>query len=378
MNNDTIDRTLQEMDLLFSNFYAWLAGQYDMESGGFYYARSSRTVPGWTPDIESSAQALNILVRSGLTDAMPQPMRRAMTAFFQGKQEPGSGYFYDADPSMRQDAVMVNRALGYCTNALKRLGSRPLYPLPSAHRKLPDFMHTPAGFAEWLKGISLVSSWRGCDYLSSCAMFLIQLTDEERIPYKEALFSYLASIQDPETGLWGEGCLYIRISGTFKLNILYERMGERLPHGDRIYRTLLHCLRSDEALDMCWIRNPIDLLSSGIAEIQPEDLDEIIAITYANMHRLLREDGGFSRELKHSPPAPNVAQVKEGEWYPDIPQAVPIGLGWVEGDMNAATQALLIRHSCYALSGRTPEPLRAAMSPILALYERQEACGPRQ
>ncbi|UUZ95646.1 hypothetical protein LJK87_15115 [Paenibacillus sp. P25] len=90
------------------------------------------------------------------------------------------------------------------------------------------------------------------------------------------------------------------------------------------------------------------------------------------MKRLLRQDGGFSRELKHSPPAPNVAQVKEGESYPDMPAPVSIGKGLVEGDMNAATQALLIRYSCYEFCGLTPRPLNEYMTPIRELFRRWE------
>lgn len=42
---------------------------------------------------------------------------------------------------------------------------------------------------------------------------------------------------------------------------------------------------------MCYIRNPIHLLSYMKLFIPPEDLREIIAITLANMKRLLRADG---------------------------------------------------------------------------------------
>lgn len=104
---------------------------------------------------------------------------------------------------------------------------------------------------------------------------------------------------------------------------------------------------------MCYIRNPIHLLSYMKLPIPEEELREIIQITLANMRKLLRADGGFSRELAHSPTAPNVAQVKQGEHYPDMPKAVHIGGGRVEGDMNAGTQALLIRSVCHQLAGNS-------------------------
>ncbi|WP_187768119.1 hypothetical protein [Paenibacillus sp. PL91] len=87
-----------------------------------------------------------------------------------------------------------------------------------------------------------------------------------------------------------------------------------------------------------------------------EELQFILQTTLHNMSRLLRSDGGFSRELAHSPSAPNVAQVKEGEHYQGMPRPVYLSEGKIEGDMNAATQALLIRSLCYELAG-VEEPL---------------------
>src|SRR5690606_2759095 len=150
---------------------------------------------------------------------------------------------------------------------------------------------------------------------------------------------YLNGIQHPDTGFWGEGTPYVQLSGTFKLHLLYKRFGMPLPRKERIYAAILHTLRTEKAVDMCYVRNPISLLDSLEAEIPPDEMTEITSVTLDNMARLKQEDGGFSRELGHSPPAPNVAQVKPGELYPDMPAAVPLGLGEAEGDMNAGTQA---------------------------------------
>src|SRR5690606_36063868 len=113
-----------------------------------------------------------------------------------------------------------------------------------------------------------------------------------------------------------------------------------------------------EAVDMCYIRNPISLLDSLKLPIPSRDLDEVVAITLHNHSRLKRMDGGFSRELDHSPLAPNVAQVKAGEHYPDMPIPVPLGLGLVEGDMNAGTQAVLIRYTLRVLAGLPQQHLQ--------------------
>lgn len=350
-------RIFERMDGLFANFFRWLQGQYDRESGGFFYAGSSKSSGTFTPDIESTAQALNIMQRCGLLEGWEPAHKERAIRFYQQKQDPVSGYFYDADPHMKEDEVMVGRAIGYSTNALRLLGGKPLYPLPDRFHAAPSYVRTPKDYAAWLESIDLCNSWRGCDRLCNSAPYLSQMNSEDRKPYLEEAFRFFERIQDPETGLWGEGSWYVRISGTFKLHTFYQRFAVPMPETEAMYRSILYTLRNETAKDMCYIRNPINLLSSMKAQVPDEEMREIAGITFRNMATLLRDDGGFSRELKHSPVAPNVAQVKEGEYYPDMPEPVPLGLGLVEGDMNAGTQAVLIRWQCYELAGMAVPPL---------------------
>ncbi|NOV01720.1 hypothetical protein [Paenibacillus planticolens] len=349
---ESIRQLLAEMDALFTGFHDWLKGQYDAENGGFYYANSSKKLSGDGPDMESTAQALNILERLGLLNTLPEEIKRGLIRFFQNKQDASSGYFYDANPFMREDEVMVSRAISYSVGALRKLGGEPLYPLPYEAQQAPAYMESPQSYLAWLQSVPLVNSWRGCDRMSTSSVYVQQVEPtERRAAYARTAFEFFAQTQDPQTGLWGEGSYYVRISGTFKLHIFYDRFQVPLPREDRIYESILKALRQEEAADMCYIRNPIHLLSYMKLDIPIEELREIIGITLANMKKLLRADGGFSRELAHSPTAPNVAQVKPGEHYPDMPKAVHIGGGKVEGDMNAGTQALLIRSVCYRLAG---------------------------
>ncbi|MDB5084292.1 MAG: hypothetical protein JWN30_1178 [Bacilli bacterium] len=354
-----IEDLLIEMDGLFSGYYRWLAGQYDPATGGIYYARSSYEIAGFIPDIESTAQALNILQRSDLLAALPTALKEKMILFFQNKQDPVSGYFYDEDEIMRDDAIMVARALSYSLGSLQKLGGKPRYRLPHEAMPLPKCMQSPLKYVEWLKGVDLRNSWRGCDLMTTVNHHIAKLDENERNAFVQAGADYFASIQDQDTGLWGAGNLYIRISGTFKLSAFYNRFGLPVPNADRIYQTLIHSLRNEQALDMCWVRNPIDLLWTLRDEIQilQEEFAEIVEITVSNMRKFLRNDGGFSREIDHSPVAPNVAQVKNGEYYPNMPKPVSIGKGLIEGDMNAGTQALLIREFCYRLAGKQHLPL---------------------
>lgn len=360
-NNNLADRPefirlMKDMDALFSGLTSWLAGRYDPQSGGFYYARSSRESAGRKPDIESTAQALNMLERLGLLEEMPQAIRERMIRFFQGKQDPKSGYFIDEDPAMKEDEVMVARAMGYSLNAIKKLGGEPLYPLPYAAGEAPAYMESAESYLGWLRSVELSNSWRGCDRLSCSTVYVKQLEEPARSRYVQTALQFFADAQDKDSGLWGQGSLYVRISGTFKLHLFYSSFQTTMPHTEEMYASILKALRDEEAGDMCYIRNPIHLLSYVRPEMDDVELKFIIRTTIDNMGKLLRSDGGFSRELAHSPSAPNVAQVKNGEYYPNMPQAVHLSEGRIEGDMNAATQALLIRSLCRKLIGTADGP----------------------
>ncbi|XEC93572.1 hypothetical protein AB6A23_19705 [Paenibacillus tarimensis] len=344
-------------DELFEGFFEWLEEQYDETSGGFFYARSSKLSGDFTPDIESTAQALNIVDRCGLTDAFDGRLKEAFVRFFQSRQDPETGYFYEPDPNMRLDDVMVGRAIGYSMHALRRFGAEPLYPLPNDRESAPSYTESPRAYALWLRSVSLLNSWRGCDRLCNSAPYLSQMDSGKREPFLKEAVSFFTEIQDPESGLWGKGTPYVRLSGTFKLHTFFTRFRVPMPRTSEIYRSILNILHNEEAIDMCYIRNPISLLASMNLEIPERDMKDIASITLANMAKLKRNDGGFSREITHSPAATNVAQVKPGEYYPDMPAPVPLGKGEVEGDMNAGTQAVLIRHLLYKLSGVEPGKL---------------------
>ncbi|MCC3355446.1 hypothetical protein [Bacillus sp. REN16] len=352
--------SFEKLDSLFNGFFEWLAGQYDPITGGFYYANSSVSDSSFTPDIESTAQAINILSRNELLTKMPVELRAKFISFFQRKQDPETGFFLDENPHMKDDEVMVSRAFNYSFNSLSRLGGSPLYQSPVELHQAPHFVNSEEEYVEKWKSISLVNSWRGCDLLASSCMYIGQMNQEKQEKMVKRAVEYLEGIQDPQTGLWGEGSMYVRISGTFKLHTFYHKFGEPMPRVDKMYQSILHCLRTETAKDMCYIRNPIDLLSYINLKIPNHELEEIIQITVDNIEKLKRTDGGFSREIKNSPTAPNVAQVKSDEFYPNMPVAVPLGKGLYEGDMNAGTQATLIRLQLHKLAGKTAIPIKGS------------------
>jgi hypothetical protein len=193
------------------------------------------------------------------------------------------------------------------------------------------------------------NAWSACDNISAASVYIEHLPEKEQKLYLDAVLEYLAGQQDSETGMWGEGRPYIKISGVFKLMLLYRRFGQCMPRPDKILVSLYHALRTDSSEDMCWSRNSVEVLTTmqhQIPEIGAEDISECFDITLENLKRYLKVDGGFSRHIDNSM---------------KIPNEMPLGMGLVEGDMNAGTQALRIRNLCYAIAGKRAEPLNQYM-----------------
>ena len=97
-DGDEFVRAMQEHYALYKDtVYLWLAGLYDKEIGGFYYSNSRRDNEPFRPDIESTNQATNFMLGSGLINEpedLPLAMREQMTRFCQSLISPDDGYIY--------------------------------------------------------------------------------------------------------------------------------------------------------------------------------------------------------------------------------------------------------------------------------------------
>jgi len=348
----TENNILDKIDSLFKDFYFWLRRQYDHETGGFYYAESSKNDPVFKPDIESTAQAVHIIERSKMLGKMPVWMKRKLISFFQTRQDPQTGFFYDLHNEMNKVDRMVARATAYSVRCLERFKKKPLYPVPGSKGSdsLPDNINTKEKLLQWLENRDWSYSWMACDNISAARIYFKSLPKKEQNEYMKIIWDFLDKKQDNETGMWGEGRPYVKISGAFKLAGIYKFFNKKIPNADKIYKNILSALRNDISEDMCWTRNPIDLLMSikpQLGKIPKAEINEIIMITYNNLKAYLKPDGGFSRHRDNSLAVPN---------------NVMLGKGLKEGDMNASTQALRIRNFCYELMGKRVKILKEYIS----------------
>ena len=141
ISNDRLTEALKKMDAQFEkDTLDWLASLYDEETGGFYYAVSSRDYEGFAADIEDTAFAIDFLTDTGVMpvsrDAeLPSRFRDRLITFLQSRQDRESGYFYDVQFGSQVCPSKRDRNLFQATKQLERFHETWLYPTPQ--KELP-------------------------------------------------------------------------------------------------------------------------------------------------------------------------------------------------------------------------------------------------
>ncbi|MET9105400.1 hypothetical protein [Streptomyces zhihengii] len=335
----SLDEHLAEFDSLFAGLLTWLPRLYDPETGGFYYALSSRTTPRFEPDIESTCMAIRILAQFDLLESLPPSVRDHLIRFLQGRQDTATGFFLDGHNEMGTIERMRGRALSAATDALKMLESRPLHPLPGSAGAGSDHLKhlmSPRAFEVWLEGRPWENSWLAQDNIQAQGALIKLLPPEQQAERVGQALRFVTERQDPVTGFAGGGSPYVRLSGAFKLALFCRAFDRAVPRAENIYAATMECLRTEFCEDACWLRNPLELIEVLRPQLGPRpqaELDEVVRISARNARHFSQPDGGFSRKPGSSSPAPN---------------DVPLGLGLAEGDLNASVQlAVIARPTLY-------------------------------
>ena len=128
-----------------SNYYdvydpklvVWLANLYAPEIGGFYYSNSGRDSVGFAPDIESTAQALSFIPRSGMSylhggynTVIPADILDDIGMYVKSLQAP-DGYFYNYQWTKESHtSSRLSRDLSSASGILDYCGKNPTYDTP--------------------------------------------------------------------------------------------------------------------------------------------------------------------------------------------------------------------------------------------------------
>ena len=316
---EEIISALQEMFALFDGgLVDWLARLYDKKIGGFYYSNSARDNEQFLPDVESTAQALGLMVSTGMledfdndpTKALPKEMQESIKRWVKGLQDP-NGYFYH--PQWGKEATDKNlirrgRDVTMAMIALKRVGALPTYDSPNGEKGdgiLPDgtpvaeakcnnkeevkpaakieisscwttdeapdesgvapYLRNKESFINYLNGIDIHDNpyFHGSALESQSS----QIAERDRqlraagADYSlcDILEEWLTAHQNPKTGLWTpyDEVDYMGVNGLLKISSTYSRIGKEVPNAVTALNSAMKAITFDEEpTTVCFTLNP--------------------------------------------------------------------------------------------------------------------------
>ena len=316
--------------------YLWIAGLYDKNVGGFYYSNSGRDNEPFLPDIESTNQATNFLLASGVFDTpeeFPLAMREQMTKFCQSLISPEDGNIYHPqwdykDPDWKFVNLRLGRDLAWAHGMAKKFNFK--YPYPTASERLkaksngtvseaekadiaPRFRSAEA-LIEYLEGYN----WETDAYFSGSNLSA-QMNQVIAAGLGDVAIDFLNKKQNQETGLWGVQQGYVGINGLLKISGCYREAKAVMPNSDKAMQAAIECITSDEECGtICFqynawfsVSNILQILRNiGTPEANAEadkalavlykGAPEAIRVTTEKVRRFAKPDGAFSYLQKTS------------------------------------------------------------------------------
>ena len=342
--------------------YLWMAGLYDKNIGGFYYSNSGRDNEPFRPDIESTNQATNFFLSSGLIDEpedLPLPMREQMTKFCQSLISPVDGYIYHPqwdynDPKWIQKDSRMGRDMNWAINMAQKFKFE--YPYPTANERLKASLakstesndkcdlapHLCSAEALWDYLESY--NWETDAYFSGNNV-AAQAGQIIAAGLKDVAIDFLNKKQNPDTGLWGVQGGYVGINALLKISGFYRESKSVMPNTDKAMQAAIECITSDEECGtICYqynawfsVSNILEILRNiGTPEANAEadkalkvlykGAPEAIRATTEKVKKFAKPDGAFSYLQKTST---------------GFSQKAPVSIHMtVESDVNASVIAM--------------------------------------
>ena len=380
----------------------WYANLYDPHIGGYYCTTSGKENEGFTPDIESSVQAVNFVEGCGMIDhlgrdwttAFPEEFKKGLLRFATRMQEP-NGYFYHLLKTREEGdryASRLGRDLGWCTGVMKRLGASPTYDTPnnmkgngidawgnpvkieksraaadkaeaSAEEKTPpyaDYLENDKTFIEYLnEKVKMVESPYSAGNLLNATCGQIGARDnvlqEQGAGYslRKILVDWLNERINPETGLWGypseerpKGTEFLYTNGLFKVLPLYNGWGYPYPYPERAVESVLEGILGDEpsTANICEVYNlwsALIAVKANVIKCHPaETRDKILAV----IDETMKNKGAAA--IRNTYVKQSGYQMPDGAFAHNVNRClkghqgdIRVGLGLEEGDVDAIGKA---------------------------------------
>ena len=263
----------------------WLGNLYNKEIGGFHFATSSKkndtvTTPAGTfdllPDVESSFQALSMLIDSGAIDSfdeLPCEMRESLIRFVCSLQDKESGFIYHPQWRMlmqdgfgkdeNADKIWRSRRgrdMMWAEGMTKRLNFS--LPYPTAYERLnsaesdgnlslPDYLLSKEALLSHLDSLD----WENNAYFAG-NMIAAEAKLIKAAGLADVAIDYITSKQNAQTGLWGNKTGYGAINAYLKTGAIYMECCRPIPNAEKAAISVIECATTDEAAEtVCYQYN---------------------------------------------------------------------------------------------------------------------------
>ena len=342
----------------------WLGDLYDPKIGGFYYSKSGRHTddPRFLPDIESTNQATNLLVQAGLIksfDDLPRSMCDKMAEFVCSLQSDEDGYIYHPQWGKDIKDSRRGRDLLWARHMANKLGIK--LPYKTANERLaeavansktekekkdalatlPDCLKSEEALLEYVK----TYDWTNGGYHAGNNL-AAQMDQIVAAGLADCACDFLSSVQNKETGLWGDSVCFGSVNGAFKISYVYNGAKRLMPYAGKVAIAAMECITrfEEETKHVCSLYNTwytvLNVIGNmrryGDDAVQKEADDivkqlllrapEAIRATTKKISEFKKPDGSFSY-YKH-----NTACESQGALVA-VPK--PEGGQPDEGDINA-------------------------------------------
>ncbi|MBO5010201.1 MAG: hypothetical protein J6D20_05850 [Clostridia bacterium] len=240
----------------------WLAGLYDHKTGGFYYSNSARDNEPFLPDIESTNQAVNLLVNSGMVsspDKLPDAMKKKMAEFVCSLLDPDDGYIYHPQWGKDISNSRRGRDLMWAVDMSKKLGFALPYPTANDRLKalaaakteeekkaaasvLPEHLTSKEKFIQYLESFD----WEKDSYYAGNTV-AAQGRQIIAAGLADTCVEYLNRFQNPKNGYWSEKSdMHYGINGFLKITAFYIDAGAPINMAELAADSTIALLTSDE------------------------------------------------------------------------------------------------------------------------------------
>ncbi|MCO8124546.1 sulfatase-like hydrolase/transferase [Stieleria sp. TO1_6] len=316
-SSQALTAALQEFDHEFDDCFAWWGKVYDPNSGGFFYSLSSKRSEQFGPFIEATAKAIHVLEWTGMMEQTSPKFRAGVIHYFQSRQNPATGFFYDPDYETQYSHNTLTRALGMSIGALETCGAKPLYQHPldriddnAAAKEHYQHYETPETFSAWLNSLPWERRiWTVGARLRAELGVFNQLPMDKREELLSIAREFIAKRQSDNgyfvapTDDWTSS-----LSGTYKIAAFLDGTGSPIPRSTEMLSTTLdHLFHSDyqNTIVLYNTVNMLNILASNGENCDVELRVKIVRRCTELLRTMHAPDGGFLTQIGKSSPSPN-------------------------------------------------------------------------